>query len=201
MVKEATVKRSARVTRQRILDAAVLRFSRHSYEETTLRDIATDVGVDVALVRRAFGSKEELFEQAVKSTIDGDFQQAAQAPDPGLAMTSHFVQSRLSPASGRADPLNILVHSLNSHRASPILRELVQQDFIQPLAARLPEGELGAALAIACLAGVALLRDVLGIAALRVADDEEIRPMVTKLMRACLGPNAEPDAHGVRPPQ
>lgn len=56
-------------------------------------------------------------------------------------------------------------------------------------------------MAIACLAGVALLRDVLGIAALRVADDEEIRPMVTKLMRACLGPNAEPDAHGVRPPQ
>ena len=198
MVEEATVKRSARVTRQRILDAAVLRFSRHSYEETTLRDIATDVGVDVALVHRAFGSKDELFEQAVKSTIDGDFQQAAQAPDPGLAMTSHFVQSRLSPASGRADPLNILVHSLNSHRASPILRELVQQDFIQPLAARLPEGELGAALAIA---GVALLRDVLGIAALRVADDEEIRPIVAKLMRACLGSTAEPDAHGVRPPQ
>lgn len=122
------------MTRQRILETAVLRFSRHSYAETTLRDIATDVGVDVALVHRAFGSKEELFLQAVSSTIDDNFQQAAQAPDPGLAMTALFVRSRLDPPCGKIDPLDIVKHSLNSDRASPTLRKFAEQDFLQPLA-------------------------------------------------------------------
>lgn len=189
MIEETTVKRSARMTRQRILEAAILRFSRHSYEATTLRDIAADVGVDVALVHRSFGSKEELFQQAARTAFNGDFRQAMQAPDLGAAMTALFVQSRLEPASG-TDPLDIVTHSLSSDRASPILRELVEQDFIRPLALRLDGAEVGAALAMACLAGVALLRDVLGIAALRDADIEEMRPLIAALMCTCLGPRA-----------
>ena len=35
-------------TRDRILDAAVLQFSRHSYDETGLRDVASEVGIDVS---------------------------------------------------------------------------------------------------------------------------------------------------------
>ena len=38
-------------TRERILKAAILRFSTHSYEETGLRDIAADVGVDICSTR------------------------------------------------------------------------------------------------------------------------------------------------------
>jgi AcrR family transcriptional regulator len=157
-----------------------------------LRDIAADVGVDVALVHRSFGSKEELFQQAARTAFNDNFQQAMKAPDLGAAMTALFVQSRLEPASG-IDPLDIVTHSLSSDRASPILRELVEKDFIRPLALRLESGgEMGAALAIACLAGVALLRDVLGIAALREADAETMRPLIAKLICACLSPAAGP---------
>ena len=56
-------------TRERILKAALLRFSTHSYEETGLRDIASDVGVDMAYVHRSFGSKEKLFREAVKAML------------------------------------------------------------------------------------------------------------------------------------
>lgn len=40
-------------TRERILKAAILRFSAHSYDNTGLRDIAADVGVDMAYVHRS----------------------------------------------------------------------------------------------------------------------------------------------------
>ncbi len=55
-------------TRDRILKAAILRFSTHSYDHTGLRDIAADVGVDMAYVHRSFGSKEKLFYEAVKAS-------------------------------------------------------------------------------------------------------------------------------------
>lgn len=144
------------------------------------------------VVHRAFGSKEELFEQAVKSTIDGDFQQAAQAPDPGLAMTSHFVQSRLSPG-------------LRQGRSTQYPRAFAEQPPRQPgfcaswcsrtsssrwqpgfrKESSEPPWPSPAPSAWRCCATCSASQ-------LRVADDEEIRPMVTKLMRACLGPNAEP---------
>lgn len=72
------------------------------------------------------------------------------------------------------------------------MREFVERDFVQPLALRLGADELGGALAIACIAGVALLRDVLGVTALREASLDEIQPMIAKLMRACLAPVEEP---------
>ena len=151
MTDEATSRRSANATRHRILAAAAMRFSQHSYDDTTLRDIAGDVGVDVALVHRAFGSKEELFKQAVRATLDGDFHKATQAEEPVLALAALFVRARCLPATERIDPLNLFVRSLNSVRASPILRELVQHDFIEPLALQSePNGELGAAMAMGC---------------------------------------------------
>ncbi|WP_305691605.1 TetR/AcrR family transcriptional regulator [Bosea sp. (in: a-proteobacteria)] len=192
MLEELTVRRSGSFTRQRILEAAILRFSRHSYEATTLRDIAADVGIDVALVHRSFGSKEELFRQAARAAFDDGFQRAVQAPDLDSAMAKHFLQSRLDPTLKMVDPLAIVTHSLGSDRANPILRELVQQDFILPLAQRLGCGdELQAGMAIACLAGIALLRDVLCIPVLRDASREQIRPLIEQLMHACLAQDRE----------
>ncbi|MBM19481.1 MAG: TetR family transcriptional regulator [Stappia sp.] len=200
MTDEATSRRSANATRHRILAAAAMRFSQHSYDDTTLRDIAGDVGVDVALVHRAFGSKEELFKQAVRATLDGDFHKATQAEEPVLALAALFVRARCLPATERIDPLNLFVRSLNSVRASPILRELVQHDFIEPLALQSePNGELGAAMAMGCVAGIALLRDVLGVASLRDASSQDMEKMVARLIQACLEPAAAPDDHQTLP--
>lgn len=48
-------------TRAALLEAATECFALQSYENVTLRHIAGEAGVDVALVSRYFGSKEELF--------------------------------------------------------------------------------------------------------------------------------------------
>src|SRR5437868_7385898 len=56
-----TRSRNAAETRAALLAAARIRFARDGYEATNLRDIAADVGVNVALISRYFGSKEGLF--------------------------------------------------------------------------------------------------------------------------------------------
>lgn len=54
--------RDAERTKESLLAAAVLRFAKDGYAATTVRDIAADAGVNVALINRYFGSKEGLFE-------------------------------------------------------------------------------------------------------------------------------------------
>ncbi|MFI5915993.1 TetR family transcriptional regulator [Dactylosporangium sp. NPDC051541] len=61
-------RRDAQATRQALLDAAGKRFTRLGYERTTLRDIAGDVGVNLALIKRYFGSKEGLLKAALAAS-------------------------------------------------------------------------------------------------------------------------------------
>ncbi|HET7074723.1 MAG TPA: TetR family transcriptional regulator [Mycobacterium sp.] len=62
--------RNASQTRADILSAARRRFGAEGYERATLRAIASDVGVDAALVIRYFGSKQDLFAAAVDFVIE-----------------------------------------------------------------------------------------------------------------------------------
>lgn len=48
--------------RQAILDAAEALFSRHGFYGVTVRQVATEAGVDTALIHYYFGSKRELFD-------------------------------------------------------------------------------------------------------------------------------------------
>jgi AcrR family transcriptional regulator len=57
--------RGARATRERLLDAAERRFAADGYRGATVRGIADDARVNVALISRYFGSKEGLFEACV----------------------------------------------------------------------------------------------------------------------------------------
>jgi AcrR family transcriptional regulator len=66
----ATRPRNAGQTRADILSAARRRFGAEGYERTTLRAVASDVGVDAALVIRYFGCKQDLFAAAADFTIE-----------------------------------------------------------------------------------------------------------------------------------
>src|SRR5215472_8916587 len=58
------------ITREAILDAARRRFAEGGYEQTSIRAIAADAGVNSALVMHFFGSKEALFQAAVTWPFD-----------------------------------------------------------------------------------------------------------------------------------
>ena len=63
-------RRDAGRTRRRLLDAARERFAADGFSSTTVRQVADDAGVDVALIKRYFGSKEGLFEACLAAAVD-----------------------------------------------------------------------------------------------------------------------------------
>jgi AcrR family transcriptional regulator len=56
-------------TREAILDAARKRFGDHGYDGATIRGIASDAGVDPALVHHFYGTKERLFAAAMRLPV------------------------------------------------------------------------------------------------------------------------------------
>lgn len=57
-------------TRQRILEAAEKLFSVDGYSGVSLRQITGEAGVDLALIKYYFGSKEGLFDAVLASRVD-----------------------------------------------------------------------------------------------------------------------------------
>jgi AcrR family transcriptional regulator len=51
--------------REALLKAALQAFSRHGYEGVSLRSLASEASVDMALVARIFGSKGELWRAVI----------------------------------------------------------------------------------------------------------------------------------------
>lgn len=192
-------RRSAERTRERILAAAILRFSQNSYETATLREIAADVGVDVALVHRAFGSKDDLFIAALGAVLDDRLIAAFAEPDPAAAIAALVFEPRLARTVDPVAPIDIVVHSLGCSRATPILRAFVHNHFLLPLQARSgADGPQRAAMLMSCLAGLAIFRDVLCIEALQSDGRDEARLLLERMLRVCLEP-AEGSGTGFLP--
>jgi AcrR family transcriptional regulator len=57
-------------TRERILASARELFARNGIDKTSIRAVATDAGVDPALVHHYFGTKQQLFAAAIHIPID-----------------------------------------------------------------------------------------------------------------------------------
>lgn len=75
-------RRDAARTRKALVDAASRRFAVDGYASTTVRDIADDAGVNVALINRYFGSKEGLFEACLVNLVEESRQEvASSSPD------------------------------------------------------------------------------------------------------------------------
>ncbi|PZU91221.1 MAG: TetR family transcriptional regulator [Chelatococcus sp.] len=194
-----TMRRSAQRTRERILQAAMLHFSQHSYEATRLRDIAAAVGVDVALVHRTFGSKEELFASTLEAAFDRRFEEALEAPDMAARLSAGFFETRLDPELGLVDPFDIVVRSLGSEQASPMLRDFVRRRYLTPLAEKLGSARPERiALILSCLGGLAIFYDILSVQALDEGGRDDLEGLLAQVIRHC---QCAGDATGTAQPQ
>jgi len=152
-------------TRARILQAAMLRFATHSYEATGLRDIAADVGVNVAYVHRCFGSKERLFREALEATLWPDRLFAGPARGLAASLAREVLRER---EGGEIRAFDIVIHSFSSPEAARVMADLLAEAFVAPLMERRDGlSATQATLVAALLAGVGILRDVVGAAPLR----------------------------------
>lgn len=168
-------------TRERILRHAIARFSTQSYESTGLREIAADAGVDVALVHRSFGSKEQLFAECVRSCVC-----AESMIDPGPDTLSRLFVDVVSPRSeGEVRPTDIMVHSFSSPEASRVLREVGTEMMLDPVTRASRHGSaIKTALCLSTLMGFAIMRDVIGVEALTKADPVAVSLLLGKAIDA-----------------
>jgi AcrR family transcriptional regulator len=166
-------------TRAEILSVARRRFLREGYQAVTLRSVAADAGVDLALVSYYFGSKKGLFGAAVSlSANPAELLAEAVAGDlqtlPVRALSA-LLAAWDDPVEGA--PLRALVAGAAHDPAVTVLvKEVLEREVVAPLAARLGgrHAERRAAAFCAQVAGLLVLRYVLRVEPVASAPADEI---------------------------
>ena len=168
MPRRAAVK-SQLPTRERILDAAIFRFSRQSYETTGLRDIAADAEVDVAYVHRCFGSKKQLFGEAVQALIRPEEILDTAGGDVANRLAAQIFVHDDARHRNEISPFDIVNHSLSSVEARDVLRDFITKEILPLIAANLPTSNptRNACFVVAYLTGMGILRNVIDVEPLR----------------------------------
>ncbi|HMO42099.1 MAG TPA: TetR family transcriptional regulator [Phenylobacterium sp.] len=123
--------RNAAATRAAILEAARKRFAREGYDQTGLRDVAADAGVDAALISRYFGGKDELFAEvlacapSISEFLDED------RAGFGERMARMLAVDPMD--EDKLDTFMIMLSSASSPKASEAIRRHSQKAFFTPL--------------------------------------------------------------------
>lgn len=154
--------RNAEATRAAILNASLERFSRDSYDDVGMRDIAKDVGVDAALVSRYFGSKEDLFASVLDSCSNGS--ELMDGPRSGFgARVAHAVIFEPK-KQAKLKGLLIMLRSVGSAKAMEIVQRTGTERFFQPFADWVggEDAMVRARLAAATIMGMAVSREITG---------------------------------------
>jgi AcrR family transcriptional regulator len=175
--------RNAEATKADILSAARTVFANSGYDSVGVRDIASAAGVNAALIIRYFGSKEELFEKAVTDAFNLNELLNVKRDEVGKLLAYYILQKR--EREGSLEPLLALLRSSSSEQGSKLMRELLDEQFIRPMAKWLggKQAELRASLIASTLLGLALTRDVLKSERLEGSEIEAIIKLVAPVLQ------------------
>jgi AcrR family transcriptional regulator len=178
-------RRDATATRARLLQAARELFLRHGFRATGLRQVAARAGVDVALVRRYFGSKEQLFVEA--TDISGDVTAVREAPDSEVGQR---LLARVLAARRDIDaPVFALLRSSGDPAVVARLNEQLEEGITEHLAARITADRprLRADMVAALMVGIGVLRVLLDKEPMATASDDDIAAVFTGAFQALTG--------------
>lgn len=176
-------RRNAADTREAILDAARVAFTRHGFDQIGIREITRSAGVNGSLVNRYFGSKESLFAEAMSlglgfdKNIDFTWPQAA-------GPLAAFVLDKDGVDGDVFDPILTLIRSASNVDAQLVLRDYLSREAIDPLAI-LVGGEQArerAGLIVAFLIGVVMLRAVIKAETLAEARRTDLADLIERFV-------------------
>ncbi len=186
-------RRGAGGTREKILAAARTHFGETGYDGATIRGIAAVAGVDPALIPHYFGSKEGVFKAAVEFPVDpAEF--IPQLLEPGVdglgeRLVLFFLETWDSPAG--ASLLGLIRSVVSSDLAADMMREFVTREVLGRIAAaiKLDHPQLRASLVATQLVGLAMLRYVIRVQALKNASRKELSRWIgPNIQRYLTGP-------------
>lgn len=156
--------RTGQQSRQRIVDAARERFMRDGYERATVRAIAADAGVDVAMVYYFFGNKEGLFAASALTGPEHPLHQLATLLDESNEQIGPRLVRRFLEHWDRGDTFEPLLTLWKSATIQPLARKVLHDSLAGPIANRIAaefgvtDAELRAELVASHLMGLAFAR-------------------------------------------
>jgi AcrR family transcriptional regulator len=191
-------RRDAKRTRRLLLSAALRRFASAGYGDVTVRDIAGDAGVNVALINRYFTSKEGLFEACLANAVDELDETVSDEMGLERVVALMIEQIEGSPDGGAQLRLMLLLRSSGDARADQIRRD-VFQSFAERLAAAVgrdpgssgsADSRLRAEIALSAVLGIVVARASIGPEPLASATEDELVRPIADVLSALLGPTA-----------
>jgi AcrR family transcriptional regulator len=166
-------------TREQILAAARASFAKRGYEGTSLRAVAISAGVDPALVRRFFGSKEQLLVAAMRDALlvaeqlDEVF--AGRRDKLGARIVDYTLKLWDRPRN-REVLLAMARTATTNPRGAKLLRDFIGGEILKRMADKLDPAEvpLRASLVGSQMIGLIVYRYILKLEPLASASDEEL---------------------------
>jgi AcrR family transcriptional regulator len=186
--------KDAAATRLLLVQAARRRFAFDGYRATTVRDIAADAGVNVALINRYFVSKEGLFRACLDRVVrdlrsEGDVEEHP-GPDLDRALgdlIGHIVQS---PTDEDSMQLMLLLRSSGDDAADAIRRETLRRyaERLAGVVGREVTDDLlvRAEIALSVVLGMSMLRTSTQVEPLASADAAAVAGPLEDALRALL---------------
>lgn len=185
------------VTKQTILHAARGRFAAVGFERATIRSIASEAGVDPALVHHHFGSKQSLFAAAHELPIDPGAMVSAVASVPVGARGEAIARAYLAVfGAGETSPAVSLIRAAATNEAAArMLREFIADVFLAKAGELTDQDQprLRLALIGSHMIGIAFGRVIIGVKDLT---DAEIETLVAALAPAFQRYLTEPNLFG-----
>jgi AcrR family transcriptional regulator len=186
--------RDADNTRRLLLAAARRRFARDGYTATTVRTIATDAGVNTALINRYFDSKEGLFEACIRNVGE-----QLERPEGGRTVeqtVARMLDQLTGPDTGeRSLQLMLLMRSSGDENAD-LVRQNILRSFAEGIAKIAgwspdrPDDDgllLRAQLAVATALGITMLRTTAGFDPLASATADDLAAALGPSLTALIG--------------
>ena len=179
--------RNAAATRDAILESAIRNFARAGYDGVGVREIAGDAGVTAMMVNRYFGSKEQLFAEAV----DTSFAPPVFIADNPEAVARDAAMALVARSAVDADdlaPFLIMLRSASNPRAVEIVRGAIERHVGKRLARQLPEPgrQLRSDVALSVISGVLLMRRVVGARALDGRNADQLAELLEAVFDAII---------------
>lgn len=164
-------------TRDDILAAARRLFAQRGFQATTMRAIATEAGVNAALVHHYFGNKEQLLVAAMNlplnpAAVIEQLRDAGPREQVGERIVRFFVRTWRDPSTGH--PLQALLRNAATEAGAAPMRQFVENVMVPRVSAILGVPPLRVAGAFSQLIGFALAGTVIGVEPLASATEDEL---------------------------
>jgi AcrR family transcriptional regulator len=177
-------------TRGDILGAACRGFATKGYAQSSVREIASQAGINPALVVRYFGSKRDLFVAA----LERDLQLEPFLAGARETLGRSIAESLLSKVPHEGDALAMMLLAATDPSLSATLKRILQRRLYGPLAEWLGgrHAESRAALLLAVVSGAWMYRQLLPVPPLTGKVDEPTLALLATTLQSLIDAPATP---------